>query len=97
MKPWKSNLIFVTIEILLVFFAFVIGKDAIDYALNGDFAGYLNEMVNMINYVRAVGIAFVVISILFLVIKPLRTKLTCFLSICNIIWFIVQMYFMHFR
>jgi len=96
MKPWKLNLIYVTIEVLLILFSFVIGKNAINCILNGDFAGYVNEMVNMINYARAVNIAFAVLSILFLVIKPLRTKLTCFLSICNIIWFIVQMYFMHF-
>ena len=96
MKPWMSNLIFVSIEVLLVFFTFVIGKNAINCALNGDFVGYLNELENMINYVHAVGIAFVVISILFIVIKQLRTKLTCFLSICNIIWFIAQMYFMYF-
>lgn len=96
MKSWLANLIFIVVEILLIFISFIIGKDAIDYALNGDFVEYLNEMENMINYVQVVGVAFVVMSILFLAIKPIRTKLTCFLSICNIISFLVQMWLMHF-
>lgn len=97
MKPWISNLIIIVIEVFLVFMSFVIGADAIKCTLNGDFAEYMSVMEDMINYVRAIGIAFVILSIVFLLVKPLRTKLTHFLSICIILWFIIQLLFIHFR
>lgn len=97
MKSWISNLIFIVIEVVLVFISFIIGRDAIEYMLDGDFSGYMSAMEDMLNYVHAVGIAFVILSIVFLLVKPLRTKLTRFLSICNILGFVIQLSFMYFR
>jgi hypothetical protein len=97
MKRWIANLSFVIIELVLIFFSLVFARDAMESLLKGDYAGYINELVNMIQYIRVVNIAFLVISILYLVIKPLRTKMTCFLSICNIIGFIINMYLIYFR
>jgi hypothetical protein len=90
MKPWIANLSFIIIELVLVFFSFVFAHDAIKSLLEGNYEEYVDEMVDMIQYVRVVGIAFLIMSILYLVIKPLRTKLTRFFSVCNIVGFIIN-------
>lgn len=94
MKPWISNLIFVIIELTLVSISFVFAQDTFEYLLNGgDFTSAMYSLTDMIYYIHKAGIAIVILSLVFLLVKPLRTKFTCFFSICNILWYFVQVYF----
>lgn len=90
MKPWIANLCFILVEIILIGIAFIIGADAIECLTEGDFSGYFNEMNALIQYVYVIDVILLIVSILFLVVKPLRTKMTRFCSICNIVWILIQ-------
>lgn len=96
MKPWISNLIFAILEICIISLSFIFFHDAIESMFDRDFTGYLNAMANAINYVRFVNIALLILSITFLIIKPLRTKFTCFFSVCNILYFLASECFIYF-
>lgn len=78
MKPWIANLSFIVIEILLIVIAFVICADAMGCLIDGDFSGYAYEMENLIGYTSIIDILLIVMAILYLSIKPLRTKFTIF-------------------
>lgn len=93
MKPWKANLIFIGVELLLIAIAFIIGAYAIECLIDGDFAGYISEMNDLLGYISVLSAIIVIVSILFLSIKPLRTKFTRFWSIVNIIWIAINMAF----
>lgn len=90
MKPWISNLIFAISEICIISLSFIFFHDALESMFERDFTGYLNAMTNATNYVRFVDLALLILSIIFLIIKPLRTKFTCFFSICNILYFLAS-------
>ncbi len=90
MKPWIANLCFILVEIILIGIAFIIGADAIECLTEGDLSGYFNEMSDLIQYVSIIDVILLIVSVLFLVVKPLRTKLTRFCSICNIVWILIQ-------
>ncbi len=94
MKPWIANLCFIIIEIILIGVAFIIGADAIECLAEGDLSGYFNEMSDLIQYVAIIDAILLIISVLFLVVKPLRTKLIRFCSICNIVWGVIQVVWM---
>ncbi|WP_300287235.1 hypothetical protein [uncultured Alistipes sp.] len=95
MKPWIANLSFIFIELLLIAIAFIMAFGAIQCLIDGDFAGYFSEMDDMLGYISALSGIIVIMSVLYLAIKPLRTKFTRFWSICNIIWIGINMALMY--
>lgn len=97
MKPWIANLSFIVVEVLMIVIAFIIGADAIECLMDGDFSGYVYEMQNLIGYASIIDILLIVMSVIYLAIKPLRTKFTIFWSVCNIIGVLLQFYLMYLK
>lgn len=72
------------IDFLLIVIYFIIGfHNMIDAAKNFDFAGMFDSVVGAIWFIT---IASIVLALICLCIKPMRTKATIRLAIFNLVW-----------
>ena len=89
LRPWGANLIAIMIEILICVTYYVLCVDAITSILSGDFVNAYSGVVNAIWFLH---ISIILISIIYLVVKPMRTKTTISLAIWNFFWVAVNFY-----
>lgn len=92
MKPWKANLIVFGIEVLTIIIYFMIAGKAMKDIMSGNLSGALNDVVGAVWFLNlaALGLA---LTILFY--KPLRTTLTKFVAIWNLIWVAGNIYMIY--
>lgn len=89
LKPWAANLIVFALELLTMVIYLKIGGRAIRKVLEGDIGGAFDNVVAGIWFIN---IAALILAILILVIKPLRTKTNKAIAIWNLIWVALNIY-----
>ena len=91
-KPWMANLIAFILDAFIIIIYFVLCKDAISSILEGNLSGGFDDIISAIWFLN---IAILVVSILYLAIKPMRTKINIGWATWNIVWVVGNIYLMY--
>ena len=88
-KPWMANLIVFALELIEIFLYVAIAGKAIGQALEGNISGAFDDIVGAMWFLN---ISALVIALLILFIKPLRTPMNKGIAYWNIIWVGLNIY-----
>jgi len=88
-KPWMANLIVFALELIEIFLYFAIAGKAIGKVLEGNISGAFDNIVGAMWFLN---ISALIIALLILFIKPLRTPMNKGIAYWNIIWVGLNIY-----
>ena len=88
-KPWMANLIVFALELIEIFLYFAIAGKAIGKVLEGNISGAFDNIVGAMWFLN---ISALIIALLILFRKPLRTPMNKGIAYWNIIWVGLNIY-----